>query len=153
TRMVRDATARVTSRLLVGEIGYDQLLAECSQATAVDVPAAAAAYTRLLGDATLRRQMGDAGRQRVLERFTWEHIIRAYESLWQEQEAERQVCGTAVTAVAHSPACYPPPEYSFAGYPTAWLSEGDLLQADEDARAELEMFLNMPLTNHVSESR
>src|SRR5262249_46483073 len=90
TTMVRDATAATTSRLLVGEIGYDHFLAECRQAAAVAPPAAAAAYARLLGDATLRKQLGDAGRRRVLEHFTWERVIAAYESLWQEQEAERQ---------------------------------------------------------------
>jgi glycosyltransferase involved in cell wall biosynthesis len=35
-----------------------------------DAPAMAAAITRLLADADLRRQMGRLGRQRVLDHFT-----------------------------------------------------------------------------------
>ncbi|MEU5608860.1 glycosyltransferase family 4 protein [Streptomyces sparsogenes] len=37
-----------------------------------DAGALAAALTRLLGDAELRRKLGAAGRERVLARFTWE---------------------------------------------------------------------------------
>ncbi|GAA2253170.1 glycosyltransferase family 4 protein [Streptomyces amakusaensis] len=36
-----------------------------------DAPALAAALGRLLGDPGLRARLGEAGRQRVLERFTW----------------------------------------------------------------------------------
>jgi hypothetical protein len=154
TVMVGGATASATSRLLTGELNYDMFLAECSQAAAVDVDAAAAAYARLLGDADLRRQMGEAGRRRVLERFTWQGVIAAYEALWREQERERQARAAAGEGRRPAaPSCYPPPEHPFAGYPTAWLGEHDLLQVGDDARAELETFLNMPLTNHAAESR
>jgi glycosyltransferase involved in cell wall biosynthesis len=48
-----------------------------------DVPALRAALERLLGDAELRRTMGEAGRVRARERFAWpavtEATIRAYE--------------------------------------------------------------------------
>ena len=63
TLMVDGATAGATVRLMVGELTYDHFLAECSQATAVDVPAMAEAIARLAGDAALRRRMGEAGRR------------------------------------------------------------------------------------------
>jgi glycosyltransferase involved in cell wall biosynthesis len=39
-----------------------------------DGEALAGALNRLLGDAELRRKMGAAGRKRVRERFTWDHV-------------------------------------------------------------------------------
>jgi D-inositol-3-phosphate glycosyltransferase len=48
-----------------------------------DVEALRSALERLLGDAGLRRRMGEAGRQRVRERFSWPAVtdatIQAYE--------------------------------------------------------------------------
>jgi len=59
-------------------------------AAVVDPAAAAAAFARLFADPALCRRLGAAGRRRVLERFTWAGVIRAYEELWRGQEAERQ---------------------------------------------------------------
>ena len=121
TAMLKDATSDATSRLLFGEITYDHFLAQCSQSVAVDVSSAAQAYGRLLTDPDLRRKMGAAGRQRVLDRFAWRHVIRTYEELWHDQEMERS------SRYHHRPksrrplalpAKYPAPEHSFAGYPT-----------------------------------
>ena len=42
-----------------------------------DAPARAAAISRALGDAPLRRRLGAGGRARVLERFTWERAAEA----------------------------------------------------------------------------
>lgn len=42
-----------------------------------DAPALAAAISRALGDAPLRRRLGAGGRARVLERFTWERAAEA----------------------------------------------------------------------------
>ncbi len=82
TVMVDDATVGATARLLIGDLTYDHFLAECSQAIAVDVPAMAAALTRLVDDNDLRRRMGDAGRCRAAQQFAWPRIIQAYEHLW-----------------------------------------------------------------------
>jgi glycosyltransferase involved in cell wall biosynthesis len=41
------------------------------------VPALGAALRRLLADADLRRRMGEAGRARVQERFTWDVVSDA----------------------------------------------------------------------------
>jgi len=49
-----------------------------------DPGALAGAIRRLLGDAQLRRRLGDQGRQVVLERFTADHMTRAFESIYDE---------------------------------------------------------------------
>jgi glycosyltransferase involved in cell wall biosynthesis len=46
--------------------------------------ALAAAIRRLLADADLRQRLGEQGRQHVLERFTADHMTRAFERLYEE---------------------------------------------------------------------
>jgi glycosyltransferase involved in cell wall biosynthesis len=156
TWMVRDALADATSRVLtLGELDYDGFLAECCQAVAVNVPAAAAGYARLLQDGDLRRRLGAAGRQRVLERFTWAGVVRAYESLWRTQETERQArhLVAPTTGPRRGPARYPVPEVSFAGYPTEVVEAADELQAVAGAQTLLERLLATPMTNLAGHCR
>jgi glycosyltransferase involved in cell wall biosynthesis len=47
-----------------------------------DVPALRAALERLLGDPELRKSMGDAGRRRAAERFSWEAVTGATVELY-----------------------------------------------------------------------
>ena len=61
TTTVAGATATATARLLIGELNYDHFLAECSQATAVDIAGMGAALTRLVSEGDLRLGMGAAG--------------------------------------------------------------------------------------------
>jgi glycosyltransferase involved in cell wall biosynthesis len=152
TRMVRGATSTITARLLFGQVNYDHFLAESCQATAVDANAAAEALTRLVADADLRKQMGAAGRKRAVEHFGWERVIRAYESLWTEQQRElAQHRGTA--PAERGPVRYPAPEYSFAGYPSDWLTNDTRVQAAPDATPRLAALLAMPLTNLAASRR
>jgi glycosyltransferase involved in cell wall biosynthesis len=160
TCMVRGATEDATARLLLQSAEYDTFLAECNQTTIVDPAAAAAAYARLLSDAPLRRQMGAVGRQRVLERFTWAHVVRAYEALWSSQEAERlahvaasSVRGNPPERSAFTPPCYPAPEVCFAGYPTHLLGENSRLVTAAGAEDVLGRVLAHPLTNYAQGQR
>lgn len=156
TAMVADATAEMTGRLLMGEINYDVFLAESSQAIAVDVAAAASAYVRLLSDADLRRGMGEAGRARALEQFSWDHVIRACEGLWWEQDRERSAFVARrgpPPASPVGPAIYPAVEHTFAGYPSAWLGPEDRVRAAAIPEGRVERLLAMPLTHHVAERR
>ncbi len=156
TTMVKDATSDVTSRLLLGEIAYDHFLAECSQSVAVDVASAAEAYARLLDDADLRRKMGAEGRQRVLDRFSWCRVIKAYEELWHRQEMERLAAGAGRAtppAAFAAPASYPAPEHAFAGYPTTWLGDDDRLLSVAGQATGIDGLLTMPLVNYEADSR
>jgi hypothetical protein len=156
TEMVAEATSHATARLLLGEINYDHFLAECSQATAVEVAGAASALGRLVGDEPLRRRMGAAGRRRALERFAWPKIIRAYEELWAWQDTELSARASLVARQwigSLGPACYPAPERSFAGYPTRWVDQDDRVQTVPGAEAALAGLLAMPLTHHAMDRR
>jgi glycosyltransferase involved in cell wall biosynthesis len=155
TAAVAGAITDATARLLFGAVSYDHFLAECSQATTVDIGATAAALARLVADPGLRRQLGDAGRQRALNTFAWAHIIRAYEALWRNQEGERrdrlhQRESEARWTGPEGPAFYPAPERSFAGYPTRHLGPADTVVAAPGAALELELLLKTPLVNHVA---
>jgi glycosyltransferase involved in cell wall biosynthesis len=152
TQMINGATAQATTRLVFGQINYDHFLAECSQATIVDPEAAAEALARLVADADLRRQLGAAGRARAVELFRWERVIRAYESLWEEQA--REVLKWSPPSRSYfGPAAYPAPEQSFAGYPSQWLGDDDRVCAVAGAMDRLPLFLSHPLTNVSNERR
>jgi glycosyltransferase involved in cell wall biosynthesis len=159
TVMVPGATASLTSRLLVEEIDYDNFLAASTQTVAVDCQAAAQAYARLLKDEPLRRQMGAAGRQHVLDHFAWPRIIRAYEELWQSQQEELASGGSHALSDdpalpnRRTPACYPEFECSFPFYPTLWLQDGDLVQAVPGAESRLERFRCVLLTSYAADGR
>ena len=49
-----------------------------------DAPALAEAVRTLMGDADLRRRMGQAGRERVLERFSWRKAALQTEAVYRE---------------------------------------------------------------------
>ena len=156
TYMIQGATVNTTSRLVFGEIGNEEFAAQCNQSAAVDVEASAAAYARLIENASLRQQMGEMGRRRVVEQFAWPRIIRSYERLWGEQERERQARAPRENAVRKrhdGPALYPSPETSFAGHPSVWLREEDWIVAAKDAEGSMEMLLSMPLTNYLGHRR
>lgn len=149
TQMVHGATVQSTIRLLIGQVNYDHYLAECSQATVVDLNAAADALTRLVADEALRKRFGAAGRDRVLKHFTWERVVRGYETLWAEQERaigewRSSIAGTAI---------YPPPEVSYRGYPSIWFRDDDRLQAPSASTEMVNTFLDLPLTNLASDRR
>jgi glycosyltransferase involved in cell wall biosynthesis len=152
TLMVPGATADATARLVLETHSYDHYLAECSQAVAVDCGRAAEALTRLVGDEAQRRRMGDAGRRRALQHFAWPEVIRAYESLWREQQQQLREYKHPPPA-GLGPALYPAPERAFAGYPTCWLTDDAVLAATAGAEARLEGLLATPLVTHAAWAR
>jgi glycosyltransferase involved in cell wall biosynthesis len=155
TSMVVGATASTTTRLMVGELTYDHFLAECSQATTVDVATMASAAKRLIADPALARRMGEAGRRRARERFAWPQIIRAVEQLWREQEQERSERARSESRKAPpwAPAAYPAPERSFAAYPTRRLDGSDRVIPAPGSAEALETLLATPLTHHAAGHR
>ncbi len=156
TFMVRDATRQLTAQLLMGEINYDHFLARSNQCVSVDVAAATEAYVRLIQDDELRRRMGAAGRERACQRFAWSHVIRAYESLWRQQAtelADHRLREALSTKSWPGPSAYPAPERSFAGYPSRWLGERDVLYTSPEAEQRVEILAATPLTNYEASQR
>ena len=153
--MARGATEDATARLVLEAHSYDHFLAECSQAVAIDCAATTRAFVRLLSDESERRRLGAAARRVALERFAWSQVVQAYEKLWHEQEKTRQEVERldAAKSLKGGPALYPNPELAFAGYPTRWVTESDLLMAAPDALERLDSVLTSPLTNHAAWSR
>ena len=57
---------------------------QIAQQSIVSVPDFASAVARLAVDPDLRRRMGEAARKRILENYTWDHVLRLHMALWEE---------------------------------------------------------------------
>lgn len=154
TAMVPGATEDTTAELLMGAMDYDRFIGQCNQATVVDLAAAADAFTRLVADPAHRRRMGANGRKRACDTFRWERIVKAYETIWQDQ-VDRLQRSPSPPRMRHAtrPSMYPPPEQSFSGYPSRWLDNALNLAAPPGGAERLERLLSMPLTNYAGECR
>lgn len=156
TRMVRGATADVTSRHLMSETSYGVFLGETNQAVAVDVPLASAAFGRLFQDADARVGMGARGRARVEALYSWPKIIARYEAIWREQDQLRRerLSGTkSVTSAVHTPVAFPDVEVAFAAYPTEIVEMSAEVTAAEHSAERLTTLLKVPLTNYLASTR
>jgi starch synthase len=126
---------------------YDVYCGLTSQLTAFDPAALEAACDRLIGDAQLRRQMGEAGRQRAREFYDWTVIYRRYQNLWGElaerRRADPDLYGAPLPLARPD---RPDPFAAFAGYPTTRLS-GDHLVTLIDGAASLEVRRNLAMNN------
>jgi glycosyltransferase involved in cell wall biosynthesis len=68
--------------------------------TLVDVDGMYTVILRLIENPDLRRQFGEAGRRRVIEKFSWSESVRRFENLWMEQrEAAKGVVTTSATGL------------------------------------------------------
>lgn len=90
-----------------------------AQSVAVDVPAMAAAMTRLIGDEGLRRTWGANGRRRSQALFDWRRVIAQHLELW--KTLHRQAAAAPHTPTGKS---WFRPEYckTFQHYSTQMLS-------------------------------
>lgn len=150
TRWLRGTTSGLSGRLLFGALNYDNFLAESIQTVAVDARAAGEALTRLVNDSSLRQRMGEAGRQRACEHFSWRNVIAAYEAMWAEQ-AEELAAFTPLPP--REPDRYPGLEVAFQSYPTEWLDDTARLEPTDDASTRVAGLLAMPLMNMAAERR
>jgi hypothetical protein len=76
-----------------------------------------------MGDAQLRRRMGEAGRERARQMFDWAVIYAQYQTLWDELDARRR--SAAQQNKLRHPKLRPDrpdPFAIFAGYPTSCLT-------------------------------
>ncbi len=73
---------------------YQTYVGAVAQHTAVHVPAAAQALSRLFASADLRRRMGEAGQRRARELFSWPVVVAQYNALF-EQLAESRLAAAS----------------------------------------------------------
>lgn len=130
---------------------YDRYIGGIALCTAVDVRAAGAAYRRLIGDATLRRRMGEAGKARARSLYDWRVVIGAYQALWAELAARRAGAAPARPDQARpAPGAVRDPFTLFAEFPSAHLSDQHRIAWARDASpAALERLYAEPLANYA----
>jgi glycosyltransferase involved in cell wall biosynthesis len=73
-----------------GADSYDTYHEQMSQAVAVDGTLLAQAYSKLIGDAALREEMGTQARERAQREFDWSVILRRYRELWADLAERRR---------------------------------------------------------------
>ena len=107
---------------------YDMYCGHACSLVAVDVAATVDAFKRLFLSAELRRQMGEAGRQRAREVYDWATIIPQYEALWAQLTEIRTAQAKDLKPLAHPWPARMDPFYAFSAYPTRMLTEQTLLE-------------------------
>jgi len=106
---------------------YDRYCGNTCSLVAVDVDAAALAFSRLFASAELRRTMGNAGRKRAQEIYEWAKIIPQYEALWTQLAELRKAQAKNLPLLQHPWPARMDPFAAFAAYPTTTLTKETLL--------------------------
>lgn len=121
---------------------YDMYCGHSCSLVAVDVQATANAFIRLFKSPELRKQMGEAGRQRALEVYDWAAIIPQYEALWAQQTEIRTTHAKNIQPLPHPWPARMDPFHAFAAYPTQTLTPQTVLGlVDTDADTALKRTL------------
>lgn len=124
---------------------YDRYCGYASQFVAIDVAATAEAYVALIGNADLRRRMGEAARETALAKFDWRHIIARYQDLWADLAERRQAAVDSAPGTGRMPwPARPDPFAAFASYPSRTIGMADRLTAG-DYPADLATLTEHPL--------
>ena len=118
-------------------LSYQDYLGAVAQHVAVDTEAAAAAIVRLAEDPALRQRMGNAGRQKIQQRFDWPVVARLHHQLYSEL-AERRRAGQGGSGMEVQHPLRADPFRDFADFATASL----------DPQTELHLALPLPDIQH-----
>lgn len=92
-----------------------------AQQCAVDVPRTAGILASLIRDPALGRELGRAGRRRVLERFDWPRVVERYLDLWERLGREPLPERETLAGARHP--FHLPYASVFAGYPSSVLGD------------------------------
>jgi len=106
---------------------YDMYCGHACSLVAVDIQAAALAFSRLFASPELCRRMGEAGRQRARETYDWATIILQYEALWAQLGDIRQTQAKDLKPLTHPWPARMDPFHAFASYPTQLLTPQTML--------------------------
>jgi len=116
-------------RYQMGIDSYETYMRGISQCVAMDISAAARAFTLLATNKDLRKKMGDAGRSRAIKNYDWSAVIPQYLSLWDEQERERASAPEFSPNSETSRPVYAEPFDLFADYPTVVVDQSTSVSA------------------------
>lgn len=120
---------------------YDMYCGHTCMLIAVDVQATAEVFSRLFASAELRRQMGEAGRQRARELYDWSAIIPQYEALWAQLADIRAQQAPLQMKLAHPWPARMDPFAAFAQYPTHTLNTNTRLALVDASKTQAQQRL------------
>ncbi len=84
TSFVEGLGKQQAHKMLQQCINYDQAVGQISQGIAIDIPSLRKNLIQLLEEESLRKSMGQNGRARILEKYSWKIIISQWQELIQE---------------------------------------------------------------------
>jgi glycosyltransferase involved in cell wall biosynthesis len=116
---------------------YDMYCGHTSQAVALDGALLAEAYGRLIGDAGLRRALGENARRRALAEFDWTVVFARYRQLWSELDERRRADAVLAPALPQVVPDRQDPFALFASYPSAQITPASLVELAPDASLAL----------------
>jgi len=128
----------------LGFIDYDRYCGVTSQLVAVNIRSTVEALERLVKDPALRTQMGQSGREHVMNNFDWKCIIPQYEELWQELDSRRQHAQASPklhSTYAPSRSSRMDPFELFLAYPTQTINESSYLMLSYGSSMTIEEML------------
>jgi starch synthase len=120
-----------------GVDSYDMYCGHTSQAVALDGAQLTGAYARLIGDAGLRRQLGENARRRALQEFDWAVVFARYRALWSELDERRRADAALAPALPQVVPDRQDPFALFASYPSAQITPASLVELAPDASLAL----------------
>jgi glycosyltransferase involved in cell wall biosynthesis len=136
-----------------GVDSYDEYCGHTSQAVALDGTQLAQAYERLIGDAGLRRRLGECGRQRAREEFDWQVVFRRYRELWSELDERRRADALLAPALPQTAPDRLDPFALFASWPSAQLAPESLVELAPDASlAQLRAYRELGINRFATSS-
>ena len=137
-----------------GATTVDRYIGATSQATAVDVRAAADAIRRLAGSLELRRSLGVAGRHQAQHVYDWRVVIAQYQELWSELAQRRRIDQPigATPASGKAPSPRPDPFDMFCGHATRQLDMNNAVRlADSQSLMRLENVLVQSMNTYAGQ--
>lgn len=135
----------LSMRYHLGIDSYESYMRGVAQCVAMDINAAAEAFTLLAKDRDLRRKMGYSARERARLKYDWAAVIPQYLQLWEEQDRLRAAEPEFSPLGETSHGVYPDPFDLFADYPSKIASASTIVGiATDDAPAKVRKLASIP---------
>ncbi|MBF0199469.1 MAG: glycosyltransferase family 4 protein [Planctomycetes bacterium] len=132
---------------------YDFYIGSVSLDTTVHIPSCTKACIQMINSPSLRKKMGQQGRERAVHNYDWQAVIPQYLKLWQNLAQIRQ---HHQDIFSHKKAAHPlrqDPALTFAAWPTRTLSLNDFfsltLSNKHDTLKKFEELYEQPILNYA----